>query len=269
MLEPNQLIPTLQPAAQQQGTYALTVARHNCLGAEGKHMAGGACSAALLQALQEFTGQPLIAAHTQFLGTPTPGETVTIRCSVRKRGRTICQAHAGLYRDDQQLSVCAATLGARSGHNTGSDRAWPEPPSVTAAADCPRLPFIRQDSEDQHAYLDIRLAEVQPAAGRALFWVRTGAVEPANRTAFLALIADYLPEALQLVLQRPLGASSLDNQLRVLRHSFSEWLLCDIQLHAMAHGVFHGAMFLWSQEGVLLANASQSGVPLALEEQAA
>jgi acyl-CoA thioesterase-2 len=38
----------------------------------------------------------------------------------------------------------------------------------------------------------------------------------------------------------------------------TEWVLCDIRIHALVGGYAQGTAFLWSQDGQLLATASQS-----------
>jgi acyl-CoA thioesterase len=38
----------------------------------------------------------------------------------------------------------------------------------------------------------------------------------------------------------------------------TEWVLLDIQVHAVQHGFGHGLVHLWAQDGTLLAIASQS-----------
>jgi acyl-CoA thioesterase len=53
---------------------------------------------------------------------------------------------------------------------------------------------------------------------------------------------------------------SLDNTLRVARLTQTEWVLCDIRIHALINGYAQGVAFLWSEDGVLLATASQSFV---------
>jgi acyl-CoA thioesterase-2 len=40
----------------------------------------------------------------------------------------------------------------------------------------------------------------------------------------------------------------------------TEWVLCDIRIHALIKGYAQGVAFLWSQDGELLATASQSFV---------
>jgi hypothetical protein len=40
----------------------------------------------------------------------------------------------------------------------------------------------------------------------------------------------------------------------------TEWVLLDIRIDAVAHGFGHGTVHLWSQDGSLLASASQSTI---------
>ena len=51
---------------------------------------------------------------------------------------------------------------------------------------------------------------------------------------------------------------SLDNTLRVVQLRPTEWVLCDIRMHAVVDGYAQGVAFLWSEDGNLLATASQS-----------
>jgi acyl-CoA thioesterase len=51
---------------------------------------------------------------------------------------------------------------------------------------------------------------------------------------------------------------SLDNTLRMVQLKPTEWVLCDIRIHALVGGYGQGTAFLWSEDGELLATASQS-----------
>jgi acyl-CoA thioesterase-2 len=53
---------------------------------------------------------------------------------------------------------------------------------------------------------------------------------------------------------------SLDNTLRVAQLKPTEWVLCDIRIHAVVNGYAQGVAFLWTQEGEFLGTASQSFV---------
>ena len=54
------------------------------------------------------------------------------------------------------------------------------------------------------------------------------------------------------------GGNSLDNTLRVARVVPADWVLVDVRMHAVRNGFGHGLVHLWSQDGTLLAIASQS-----------
>jgi acyl-CoA thioesterase len=38
----------------------------------------------------------------------------------------------------------------------------------------------------------------------------------------------------------------------------TEWVLCDMRMHALVNGYAQGIAFLWSERGTLLGTASQS-----------
>jgi acyl-CoA thioesterase II len=103
------------------------------------------------------------------------------------------------------------------------------------------------------------MAELDGTPGEAgsSFWSRVpGHLEPSAAT--LAVIGDYVSGGVS----QPLGVRtmgrSLDNTLRVAQLVPTEWVLCDIQIHALAHGFGHGTAYLWAQDGTLLGIASQS-----------
>jgi acyl-CoA thioesterase-2 len=51
---------------------------------------------------------------------------------------------------------------------------------------------------------------------------------------------------------------SLDNTIRIASLEPTEWVLCEIHMHALAGGFGQGTAYLWSQSGMLLGTASQS-----------
>jgi acyl-CoA thioesterase len=115
--------------------------------------------------------------------------------------------------------------------------------------------------------LDVRIAvgagwerlEGNPVPdGRSALWVRVPDVEMS--TAALAILGDYVPFGISQSLGGWYPSNSLDNTLRVVRLLESEWVLCDIRVDGLHHGFGHGSVHLWSEDGVLLATASQSAL---------
>lgn len=251
----------LLPLSQSETGYSLKVKRSNCIGAKTKHMAGGATTAALIAALEHSTNRKLITAATQFIESPVEAEPVAIEVEVLRSGRSISQARASMVRDAKVLVEVMATLGSRSGE---LNRCWPDFPSVSTPLESDRVGFIREDEGDQHSYLDVRIARLEPEHGTVDLWFYAGDLDSEHRSPFLALIADYLPEAQQLLTRKALGGTSLDNQLRIISDDWSDWILCSMQMSALRQGLFHGTVRMWSQSAKLLAEGSQSGVTLNL-----
>jgi acyl-CoA thioesterase II len=96
--------------------------------------------------------------------------------------------------------------------------------------------------------------------GRSLLWARMPDLLDPQSGASLAILGDYVPFGIGQALGRTGGGNSLDNTLRVYRLVPTEWVLLDIRIHAVANGFGHGVVHLWSQDGTLLATASQSTI---------
>jgi acyl-CoA thioesterase len=97
----------------------------------------------------------------------------------------------------------------------------------------------------------------EPGSPDSALWARVpGHLSPSAAT--LAIFGDYVSGAVSHPIgQRAMGRS-LDNTLRVVQLRPTEWVLCDIRMHALVGGYAQGIAFLWSEEGELLATASQS-----------
>jgi acyl-CoA thioesterase len=54
------------------------------------------------------------------------------------------------------------------------------------------------------------------------------------------------------------GGNSLDNTLRVARLVPTEWVLLDIRVQSVERGFGHGLVFMYAEDGTLMATASQS-----------
>jgi acyl-CoA thioesterase II len=241
------------------GKRTIKAARELCLGPpNAKHVSGGAQLAAIVALLEAQSERPLIEASIQFRASPPDGNEFIVTSPWANRGRSITQAEAHLSQDGKVLATALATLGARNDIGTFE---WIKAPAAPPPDTCPPLPFIRMDEGDLHSHLGFRIANdpQNDRDGRLLSWVPWANEEPVP-SAFLALIGDYLPEAIHFNIERPAGAISLDNKLRIIRRTSTRWLLCETQLEAVNDGLFHGSMSIFNENGALLAVASQSGV---------
>jgi acyl-CoA thioesterase len=123
-----------------------------------------------------------------------------------------------------------------------------------------------------HEALDMRLVHgvsrrqllrgrpVKNTGGRAAFWLRIPGGARVAGAADLALVGDTVPAAFASATGQPISGNSLDNTIRVGTLVWTEWVLVDVQVHALADGYGHGIAHLWAEDGTLLGTASQSAV---------
>ncbi|MEL6825308.1 MAG: thioesterase family protein [Pseudomonadota bacterium] len=253
----DKILAQLDLAATEPGIWSLEVDRTLCIGPAGaKHMSGGACTAALIDAAEKMTSKPLIQAGIQFFQAPAAGDPVTIKRLGHKPGRSVDIAIVQMSVGD---SVCAHMTGSFGRRNGDDPIQWTRPPDLPGPGDCEPLPFIRADAHDLHTFLDVRMAGA-PQNGQLNFWVRAPRDGLSTQARFLALIADYLPEALHFNLGRSVGAVSLDNCISILGEGPAEWVLCQVALDGIRNGIFHGSVKIFAEHGTLLARGSQSGL---------
>jgi acyl-CoA thioesterase len=168
---------------------------------------------------------------------------------------------------DREILTVNAALGRREIGVSGNYASCPD---VPRPEDCEpdawrsRLP----DTMSIEKRADIRLAmgrvkggwvgDRQPEPGRSALWVKMGeGLELSSAT--LAIIADWVPSGLsQSVRGGRVGGNSLDNTIRIYDLYPTEWVLCDIRIHGIQNGFGHGTAHLWTEDGKLMATASQS-----------
>ena len=94
--------------------------------------------------------------------------------------------------------------------------------------------------------------------GQVLMWARIPDVLEAVDATALAILGDFVPMGVGQALGVIGGGNSLDNTLRVVHLVPTEWVLLDIRVHAVNRGFGHGLVHMFSEDGTLLATASQS-----------
>ena len=232
----------------------------------GKFLFGGCGLGAALVALEAASRRPTVWATAQYLSFARTHSTLDLTVTLAATGRNVTQARAVGFVDGREILTVNAALGGPARVDTGTG-VWAEPPDVPPPGSCPlrRLPV--PESVSIFDRLEVRLAKGRsfeelaekdlPGQPDSALWVRIpGHLAPSAPT--LAIIGDHVTGGVSQALGRRAMSKSLDNTLRVVHLEPSEWVLCDIRIQAVADGYGQGVAFLWSEEGALLATASQS-----------
>jgi acyl-CoA thioesterase len=228
----------------------------------GQFLFGGCGLAAGVSAIEQVTGRPTVWATAQYLSYAPTGSTVEVEVVVPVTGRHTSQARAAIRLDGEEIVTVNGAVGSRTFPGSGT---WAQRPVVPPPEACPPREIPEMFAGTIMGRVDVRIAagrqmtelDGTPGTGRSALWARVpGHLEPSAAT--LAILGDYVPGGMAEVLGQAAGGSSLDNTLRVARLTATQWVLCDIRIHAIEHGFGHGLAHLWAADGTLLGTASQS-----------
>jgi acyl-CoA thioesterase II len=228
----------------------------------GRFLYGGCALGAGLVALEHASGRATAWATAQYLSFAETGTILDIDVTLAVSGKGITQGRAVGRVSGREILTVNAALGEGQLVGVGT---WVEPPDVPPPSSCPerRLPAMFGNSVLNRVEIRTSSGRMMdaldgtPGSGSSSFWARVpGHLEPSAAT--LAIIGDYVSGGVS----EPLGirtmGRSLDNTIRVARLVPTEWILCDIRMEAFARGLAHGHAYLWSEDGILLAIASQT-----------
>lgn len=236
----------------------------------GRFLYGGCGLAAGLVALEEATERPTIYGVAQYVAFAQRGETATVSVELAAVGHRITQGRATIHVGDREVLTVVGAFGG----GTLQAEPWVAMPAVPPPTECPPRRFHSSMSGSVFEHLDVRVAigrtfdqlDGTPGAPDSALWVRVPHhLDPSAGT--LAIVGDLVSGGASQPLGRPVMGRSLDNTVRVANRITSEWILCDIRMHALVNGVGQGIGFLWSDEGVLLGTASQSLVARVVEPE--
>lgn len=228
----------------------------------GQFLFGGCGLAAGLVALEAASERPTIWATAQYLSYAPRGAEVRVVTDLAVVGAHVTQARATAYVQDRELLTVNAALGTGE---LSAPSPWEKMPELPDPEDCPprELPSAFARSIFQHVESRVALGrgfgelDGMPGSAHSAIWSRVpGHFEPSAAT--LAIFGDYVSGGASQPMGRRTLGRSLDNTIRVVALERTEWVLCDIHMHALAGGFAQGTAFLWSQKGTLLATASQS-----------
>src|SRR6202140_2018446 len=228
----------------------------------GRFLYGGCGLAAGIVAPEEASGRPTVWSSAQSLAYAPTGTVLDWEVVLPATGRNTTQGRAiGRLGAEEVLTVNAA-LGSYDLDLSGT---WGQFPDVPAPEACPvqQIPpmfadtvLVRVEQRVARGRMMVEL-DGRPGDAHSAFWARVpGHLEPSAAT--LAVIGDFVSGGLSEPLGKRTMGRSLDNTIRVARIVPPEWILCSIHMHALAGGIAQGLAFLWSEDGDLLATASQS-----------
>jgi acyl-CoA thioesterase len=228
----------------------------------GNFLFGGCGLGAGLVALEGAAGRPTVWATAQYLSYAPTHSVLDWEVTLAVVGGHVSQGRAVGSIEGREILTVNAALGKDELEVEG---VWVEPPVVPPPEECPArfLPeMFRNTIMDK---VEVRTAkgrmfdemDGQPGSPNSALWARVpGHLSPSAAT--LAIFGDYVSGAVSHPIGRRAMGRSLDNTLRVVQLRNTEWVLCDIRMHALMGGYGQGTAFLWSQNGELLATASQS-----------
>jgi acyl-CoA thioesterase len=235
-----------------------------CVGPPGNmFMFGGVGLASAVAAMERTCGRPVVWATAQYLSYAKPPSVVDLDVWTPVQGKYNTQARVVGHVDDREIFTVNAALGERPSEYS---QQWIEMPEAPPPEACEAAEHWRGGGEGLHSRIEVRVARGgfgqerigNPALdGRSLLWIRPREGLAVDAP-MLAIMADFVPSGVGNALGQNAGGNSLDNTLRIRRIVPTEWVLCDIRIHGVHGGFAHGAMSLFSQDGELMATASQS-----------
>lgn len=262
----------LEPDPDEPSALSLVITPSLCR-VDGRFY-GGAALAAALAASEAVTGRPALWSSTQLVGVADLGERIRIGVEILASGRTVDQVQV------------RGTVGERVIFNAVGSSATRDPagmagtgavmPRVPAAEECDawaasREMAARRQPGEAHASIGHHLVCEQRGAplldpddhrpGRMALWTRFTGVPAAcgpMTAAGLGFVADLVPLAAARASGVEGAGTSLDNSIRIGEPVEHDWVLLDVEAHAVVGGFGHGHVHLWSPDGRLLGTATQS-----------
>jgi len=228
----------------------------------GDFLFGGCGLGAALVALEGASGRPTVWATAQYLSYAPTHSLMEWEVTLAVVGGHVTQGRAVGRVEGKEILTVNGALGQDELDVGG---VWVTPPVVPPPDECPprKIPaMFRNTIMDK---VEVRVANGrtfedmrgEPGSPDTALWARVpGHLAPSAAT--LAIFGDYIAGAVSNPLGRRAMGRSLDNTLRVVQLKPTEWVLCDIRMHALVGAYSQGVAFLWSESGELLATASQS-----------
>ena len=226
-------------------------------------MFGGIGLGAAILALERTLQRPVIWATAQYASFAKLDSIVDFDVHTIHAGKSLTQARVLAHVDDRHVLSVSAALGERP----GEPDQWLQTAPAPAPQDCPPVPLRPEAASQLVGRLERRVVEghfpqgaakgARQPSGRLRWWVRSTEGIPVS-AAYLAFLADFVVEGISHAMGYFVRGNSLDNTIRFGPIVPGEWVLCDFMIEAIHGGISHSTMKMFSQDGVLMASASQS-----------
>lgn len=238
----------------REGEFILPVMPPATVGPEGApHIMGGVALAAVIDALELASQQPVLWASIQFLSPTQHAEELSIRCEQCGGGQSIGQWLADAHVNSRPTHRVSAALGERE---PNEQEIFITMPDLPAPDDCePKLHERFGGIGSLYDQIEMRVAHQDNERGYEAVWTRNTSGF-ANDAGWLAVVSDFFLGAHP----RSWGGSSLDATFRFIQSAEPGWVLSVTEMAAFDHGVAHGSARHFSEDGKLLAISSQTGV---------
>ena len=231
----------------------------------GGSLFGGVGLAAGVIALEQATEKPIVWATGQYLGITQSPCALDLELHLPAIGRNVTQGRVvGYLEASEPRKEIITVLGACGERPQEAQGLWLKPPEVAGPQDCDTMER-HQEQPSLHNHLEIRIARgmfgfsgagTPSGDGSNALWIRMPNVE--HDRGALAIIADYMPSALGNALGHAAYCTSIDNTIRYANRAESDWILCENHMDFVGDGFGYGSVNMWTENGVLLATASQT-----------
>ena len=244
----------VSPSTEMAGKYQIQAPAEACVGpVDRQFFMGGVALGAAIQALETEFHKPLSWAHIQFHSHGMLGNDIDVDVARVSGGKSIVQASATVSTEGRLLQTVMASLGHRQSE---IETQFVKAPEVPHPLECPqKAPDAFAQTGNLLDQFERRVAYQDDATGLEYLWFRP-IFECEVSSSLLAIIADFFLGAHSATR----GGTSLDNTFRVFALSPTDWVLNATQLSGIKNGMVQGHLHQFSQDGQLLASASQTGL---------
>ena len=195
-------------------------------------MFGGSGLGAAIAAMEGTSGRPVVWATAQYLLFAKVGTVVDFDVTLAVHGKKTTQARAVGHVGGTEIITVNAALGSRK---YPEEKTYGLPPEVQSPETCP----VRERFSDVDDSLDSRIEQrwaiphgLQTYRDRTRKNCRMESngelLEPSAAT--FAALGDYVPMGISFTEGGRAGSTSLDNTLRVIDLSPSDWYLSILEL---------------------------------------